>query len=552
MRSRHQRQAVVIIHGIGEQRPTLTARSFARSIKGDDDEIYFAPYPTDEPTDLRLYKLTWGDSQLGLYTDIYEAYWAFRFRDTAVSHIWNWLVPMLRTRVEDVPERLSGNKAARRHKAIGSLLIAAFLTMIALSLVGIWVDKIEGPWFGAGFALLFALLIWAVWLSRLGIFSILRTSLLALTIAFIGIFVLLIRNGAELLALFSLAVPPAATYLAGRLTAGVGDAARYLRASPDNYSERLKIRRIVINLLRDLHTQRDKFGGYKYDRIVVIGHSLGSVIGYEAIRHYWTRVNARIGICNDTERSGFAEDLDVATAALNDLAEDRSPDIEELNEAHLSYRSSQSDLFGSIRTNTEPPEPDEEDLDIPPARWIVSDFVTLGCPLAHIDFLAYASEDHNIFSRQREREYPTCPPQLQQPPLDKTIRWQPTNRDGEDNPWTFFHHSASFAPTRWTNLYFGNDLIGGPVAPLFGAGVHDILLPPRGSESNRPSNALRSYSHSSYWPSDSKPQKPSVRQGSRRSLIILKSLIRRTEECPDGVPIFGPPHWEPLEDSRRP
>ena len=42
--------------------------------------------------------------------------------------------------------------------------------------------------------------------------------------------------------------------------------------------------------------------------------------------------------------------------------------------------------------------------------------------------------------------------------------------------------AAPFAVTRWTNLYFPcraifrGDVVGGPLAPLFGAGVKDVAV----------------------------------------------------------------------------
>lgn len=59
------------------------------------------------------------------------------------------------------------------------------------------------------------------------------------------------------------------------------DAARYLNAAPANIAERHAIRRDGIALLKKLH---DPASGY--DQIVIVGHSLGSVIGYDMLKHY--------------------------------------------------------------------------------------------------------------------------------------------------------------------------------------------------------------------------------------------------------------------------
>jgi hypothetical protein len=44
------------------------------------------------------------------------------------------------------------------------------------------------------------------------------------------------------------------------------------------------------------------------------------------------------------------------------------------------------------------------------------------------------------------------------------------------------HHAAVFAPVRWTNIFapchyvLKGDIVGGPVAPIFGPGVKDVEL----------------------------------------------------------------------------
>src|SRR4029077_19376762 len=68
----------------------------------------------------------------------------------------------------------------------------------------------------------------------------------------------------------------------------LGDAARYFRASPGNVLVRREIRRQAVEMLDTLH----KWG--TYDRIVVVAHSLGTVVGYDMLRAYFSRVNNRL------------------------------------------------------------------------------------------------------------------------------------------------------------------------------------------------------------------------------------------------------------------
>jgi hypothetical protein len=67
----------------------------------------------------------------------------------------------------------------------------------------------------------------------------------------------------------------------------LGDAARYLRASPANVVVRRAIRKEAIETLDRLHTCG------LYDRIIIVAHSLGCVISYDMLRAYFSR------ICNE-------------------------------------------------------------------------------------------------------------------------------------------------------------------------------------------------------------------------------------------------------------
>ena len=69
----------------------------------------------------------------------------------------------------------------------------------------------------------------------------------------------------------------------------VGDAARYLSSSPSNIKMRQEIRSEGVQLLRKLHEQG-------YGRIVVVGHSLGSVIAYDILKNPLGRVQRTVRI----------------------------------------------------------------------------------------------------------------------------------------------------------------------------------------------------------------------------------------------------------------
>jgi hypothetical protein len=118
--------------------------------------------------------------------------------------------------------------------------------------------------------------------------------------------------------------------------------------------------------------------------------------------------------------------------------------------------------------------------------WLVTDFVTLGSPLAHADVLL-ASDRSGLLAKQAQREWPTCPPVL-----EKHRFSYPTNLVHRQ-----LHHAAVFGPTRWSNLYFPQrwviwgDVVGGPLKGVFGKGINDYPV----------GTSLRGgfLSHTLYW-----------------------------------------------------
>lgn len=63
----------------------------------------------------------------------------------------------------------------------------------------------------------------------------------------------------------------------------VGDAAVHLSHAPPNIEARQKIRASGLNLLDKV------IDSGRYDRVIVVGQSLGSVIGYEILSLAWQR-----------------------------------------------------------------------------------------------------------------------------------------------------------------------------------------------------------------------------------------------------------------------
>src|SRR5689334_2657449 len=137
----------------------------------------------------------------------------------------------------------------------------------------------------------------------------------------------------------------------------LGDAARYFRASPGNVLVRREIRRQAVEMLDTLH----KWG--TYDRIVVVAHSLGTVVGYDMLRAYFSRVNNGLPH-SDLLEPEFSEldqhDPENPSGAITSEAE---------------FRAKGRALIEKIAAETvNSRTPAKQKL----PTWLVTDFVTLG------------------------------------------------------------------------------------------------------------------------------------------------------------------------------
>ncbi len=100
-------------------------------------------------------------------------------------------------------------------------------------------------------------------------------------------------------------VPVILGMLTGWLVKSLGDLARYTDDSPDNIDMRQAIRQRVVSLLEKLHNDE------RYGRIVVVGHSLGGIVAYDALRLLWAKRTG--GDAGDIP--GQLDDGEVARAA---------------------------------------------------------------------------------------------------------------------------------------------------------------------------------------------------------------------------------------------
>lgn len=384
-----KKQAVVLIHGIGEQRPMDTIRGFVDALLPINPRFNLKFWSKPD-TLLDSFELRRLRGAMEPPTDFFEFYWAYQAEGTRLMHVWQWTKRLMIRRPGRVPAHL---------KPVWWLLV-----VLSVLVVGLFVFS--------GFG---------------------------------------IRSGWLITAGGSFAGAVVAAYMQYLLLAYLGDAARYLSPTPTNIRLRQSIRSDGVKLLKALHESG------KYERIILVGHSLGSVIGYDLLRYVWSQY------C-DEYRPIDAEQP--ALQAAEDAGERLYPT--QSSAALDAYQQCQTNLFKELKAASN--------------KWLVTDFITAGSPLAHAAILM-ADDMNELQRKQAEREFPICPPVTEF--IEGRLRYSYVVREKRgDTAIQFFkpHHAAHFAFTRWTNLYFPaawglfGDLIAGPLSGVFGPGIRDITV----------------------------------------------------------------------------
>ena len=426
------RQAVVVIHGIGEQQPMGTIRSFVDAvlpIDGDAPKYYSKPDQLSELFELRRLQAT------GSRTDFYEYYWAYNVEGTKLWSVLLWMLRLMLRAPKDIPP---GVKVIWY---ISWVLFTIFLFLLALGLLGPVGKSIEnaGPFTLVG--------------------SLLFVALSAVQFVLISY---------------------------------VGDAARYLSPLPANINLRQKIRSQGVQLLRSLHASG------RYNRIIIVGHSLGSVIGYDIISRLWLEYNEKLpAIETDPNIQKRILDAMAAESSIQQIVRD------ELSKAGEMLRETPDDpaALGRFQRSQLKAWREQRSLGNP---WCVSDFITLGSPLAHAELLLAANRQE-FTTRKLQREIVSCPPQLDakgyaySAPNSVVVKHADGSKAEMRYTPLILHHAAPFAVTRWTNLYFPlkwgllGDLVGGELAPAFGPGIRDVPV-----KTTRPLSWTL-LAHTSYW-----------------------------------------------------
>ena len=428
------RQAVVIIHGMGEHRPLDTLNQFIASglqpIEGER-RFYSRPDQVTKSYESRRYlapRQPPNQARRGIreQTEFYEYHWAHLMQGNRLSDLWPSFSRMLLRPPWAVPIGLRVVWAV-----FWALLILAAIFFIfgpggRIELTGNPLEDLLRPILGVG--------------------------LVATAITFLVV-----------------------TVLGGWVTSSFVDVVRYLDTSPRSYQVRREIRAGIVDLLEGLHASDSN-----YQRIIIVAHSLGSYIAYDAISYLWGQFNDRYP--PPTVRSnravapdGLAE-VEAAAFALDRASGEQLPALRD------AYRAAQRRLWLGIRANGNP--------------WRITDLITLGSPMYFADQL-YTKNRAVFDERVARRELPQCPPKPdERPRLDPK---KPPRYSYLEAGRRVLYHGAPFAVVRWTNmwfpprLWFFGDWFGGPLAALYGRGIEDIELPGDGWTSQFPAWAHARY-----------------------------------------------------------
>jgi hypothetical protein len=452
------KQAVVVIHGMGEQMPMDTIKRFV--LAAWETTTGLATKDLPNPTEvwskpdvrtgsLELRRITTRQTvptttfDKGVRTDFYELYWA----DLSGGSTWDQVKAWIRGLLLRDPFSRVPNDVFLAWIVLWLITLTAIVFSIAAVLPHY---ATVGPWRPWDYVPLKWLYRWQAW--ELG-----------LMVAAMG---LVVTN---------LIVP----YF--------GRVVRYTRATPENIAARAHIRQRGLALLGELH---DK----EYARIVIVGHSLGAILAYDLVSYFWTRKPLARVVAEGTEEFEALRDIETA------LADPTWPAQPALNTYHVAQTR-----FGHLLRNRPTPADGNAAAD---ARWLITDLITVGSPLGYAEFLMAKSRD-DLCQRQKDREYPTIPPLREE--LDPIYRADAERAGFPIDPkqpkliafpfgqrkWQL-HHASPFAAVRWTNIHdpacliaFG-DLISSPVGPAFGPAAIDINLKELRGQSWH-------FTHTKYW-----------------------------------------------------
>ena len=512
----HPKTAVVVVHGMGEQRPLETLRAFVEGVYQHD--LGLASLNTDERNMLRvaivpdsatgsseLRRITTQSDGPQKRTDFFEFYWADIMDGTPVEMVTSWIDGLLLRAPWRVPASVRVFSAWLILWALALVVVLA-AAMAAYPQVA---DHVPGlrralTWlarnhftvakviYAAGAALFF----WNVWhglTTRHRRIENIRITLPAMLMLAGVALALLTRTQAVDAHIWAAGVTALVAWVMQHLVAPyLGDVVRYVRATPSTVERRREVRERGVALLEQIHNK--KLGGDDwpdftqartneqpyYDRVVVVGHSLGSVIAYDLVQLFWEKhgptahQNWQAG-SNPMQQALRRADYYVRHAWVGQRRELSARE-------QRAYLKRQEQLAAQL--SAEMP------------HWRISDLITLGSPLAHAAFLM-TDGDGELNSAFRERRFATSPPRP-----DPILGSMLYPGQGPNGP-LFPHFAAQFAAVKWTNICDENpvpvlgDLVSGRLQPIYGTGLieHDTAIKRPGLI--WPLNRI--FTHTEYW-----------------------------------------------------
>lgn len=432
------KQAVVVIHGIGNQYPMQTVKNFVENLKDKNDILYNTPDKEANIYETRRLSLS------NKNTDFFEYYWANLMTEPSTKDLYAWMLKLIFLK-----------KPSERIKKI-ILKIRLFLTTLIL--------------------LLFTVIYFDI-------------------ITFMSEHDYVVYTGSYSIVvfiLFKFVFPN----VESKVVSSLGDAMKYLTPTPINIESRYKIRKRGIELLKNLHEKKNDDGQPFYDRITVVGHSLGSIIAYDLITHFWyeNMYSLNPGAESFSQKVLGEVNQFVCEYEKHKKKKDYVFDYEK-------YKELQSKLFKELKTNE--------------SAWRISDLVTIGSPLCHGDFLM-ANNRADFRWKLIFREFPLSPPLIEMKlednkivkDFEKGFIFSKEIKDKYENKTKvkIINHSSLFSFIRWTNIYFKNDQIGGNLTYYFGHGIKNIEIKPKGGFFKK---NLPVHSHTDYW---NKTQEESINE----------------------------------------
>ncbi|MEO8758238.1 MAG: hypothetical protein ABI398_10875 [Devosia sp.] len=505
--------AVIMVHGMGEQRPLETIRSFVESVyqhdtslastdTDDDNMLRIAIVPDGTTGSGELRRLTTLNDGPAKRTDFFELYWADIMDGTPVEMVTSWIDGLLLRSPWRVPAH------ARVYLAWLMLWgLALIVVFAAIATAYPQVANLLGPvdrvldWLTLHHIVVgqVAYVVGAAYLTVLIVKGVrggqqkLETTPLFLPAVLLA--------GGLVLSLWPAKQAISGHLLAAAVTAGVGsfmhflvapylgDVVRYVRATPSTVERRRLIRERGLALLEAIHEKRADSTDNQdfvraatddppaYDRIVLVAHSLGTYVAYDILQMFWEKYGP-------THHQQWHPEVPSVQAALADVdAFVKKEWVADPAESYplADYLAAQANL--------------RQELFQAAPQWRITDLITLGSPLVHAEFLA-TDGTADLEQGFVQRRFAACPPR---PDPTQGSMLYPTVTDGPKYP----HFAAHFAAVKWTNICdesvvpFLGDLVSGRLRPIFGNGIdeHNVTI-------KRPGRIWplnRVFTHTEYW-----------------------------------------------------